>query len=1246
MPGYLSGGSVMGQRVNEFDWSRTPIGAVNSWPQSLRSALSICLNSNFPIAIYWGRELTLIYNDAWSSIPGNKHPWALGRAAREVWPDIWNDIEPQFDKAFSGYAGGSKDALLPMQRHGYTEECYFDFTFTPVYGENGKVDGVFNAVIETTYRVINERRTAFLKNFTLHITAAQTVDQVEELAIQLLKAGPADIPFALLYNFQNEHFVLNGTTFQNDSLEICDPRHWPLDQILESGQPLHINDLKVYFTAVPKGYWEEEPTEAFIVPIKSGTRPLKNVLVCGISARRKFDSDYRVFIESIVAAIVTALNNIYSLEEERQKAASLAVLDKAKTTFFSNISHEFRTPLTLLLGPIEDAMNDPSTTTRNKARMDVAYRNALRMQKLVNTLLQFSRLEAGRVQARFSRVDICSLTREQAGSFRSAIEKAGMQLVLTCSEIRQEVYVDVEMWEKIVMNLVSNAFKYSKQGCITVSITEADRSVKLSVSDTGIGIPADQLQKIFDRFHRVDNVEGRSQEGTGIGLAMVKELVHLHNGTITVESRPGEGSTFTVTIPGGKEHLPADKIDDTVAPISVSHQADAYIQEAMKWLPEDEQENSELHDIMLDEGFQKYVSPATKARVLIADDNADMREYLQRLLRNYYEVLTATDGEDAFTKALKYKPQLIISDIMMPRQDGFGLLNNIRAHAVTKNTPVIFLSARAGEEAKVEGLDAGADDYLVKPFSSKELLARVEANIRLAKNRQAAENNLRSVIMQSPVATTLLRGPSFIIDIVNEKGLEVWGRRYHEVINLPIAQALPEVEQQGFVKLLEQVYNTGVPFNGDEVPVDLMRFGRHETIYLNFIYTPVRDEENRVYGVLGIGVDVTAQVIARKKIEQSESKLKEMANAMPQLVWVTNSEGQVTYFNDRLSEYAGAQKLPNGYWLWQGLVHDDDLVRTQQLWERAVAAGDAFQFEHRIQMKDGTYRWHLTRGVPHKDREHGTVQWFGTTTNVHITKEQATLLEQQVQARTQELKELNLSLQKSNQELQQFAHVTSHDLKEPLRKIKTFLGRIVDDDRTYLSDISKVYAAKVNAAADRMKAMIEGVLNYSTIEAEQQELERVDLTEVVQQIEADLELEISRKSATLKYGRLPIIEGASVLFYQLFYNLLNNSLKFSQPDVLPHIAIDHTLVKRDGREWAEITVIDNGIGFEQQFSEKIFETFSRLNSKDRFEGTGIGLSLCKRIVERYDGTIKAMGEPGKGARFLITLPLHQTKASH
>jgi len=792
------------------------------------------------------------------------------------------------------------------------------------------------------------------------------------------------------------------------------------------------------------------------------------------------------------------------------------------------------------------------------------------------------------------------------------------------------------MWEKIVLNLISNAFKYSKEGVITIKIKEVDNKIQLSVSDTGVGIPANHIEKIFDRFHRVENIQGRSPEGTGIGLAMVKELVRMHQGSITVDSEVNKGSTFIVTIPSGKEHLSEDKIVDSSA--AISNYADAFVHEALKW-NRVEKNNEHFNHTPLDplttkKGTKKYT-------VLLADDNADMRDYVTRLLSEQFEVTTAIDGEDALKKLGHDLPDLLISDIMMPKLDGFALLSKIRNHPDLKNLPVILLSARAGDEAKVEGLEAGADDYLVKPFSAKELLARVEANIRIAKSRIAAEANLREMIRQSPVATVLLKGPSMVIEIVNEKGLELWGRKYEDVINRPITEALPELIEQSFDKLMEQVYNTGNPINGNEVPVELMRFGKPETFYLNFIYQPLKNEDGESEGVIAVAIDVTETVVARKKVEQSQKELNELANAVPQLVWVANPNGDVLYYNDRVGEFSGAKKKNNGMWHWEGLVHDDDRIATENAWNDSVKNGSEYQIEHRIKMKNGDFRWFLSRAIPYKNEKEEIIKWFGTATDIHSSREHASILEAQVQKRTQELNTLNISLQQSNNELQQFAHVASHDLKEPLRKIKTFAGRLRDDPQSSFSQNGKLFLSKINSATDRMGLMIEGVLNYSMLSAAHQKIESVDLNETVKHIESDLEVSIAQRGAKIDFDELPVVEGASILLYQLFYNLINNSLKFSKPGQPPVVRISSAMVQHDRKEFAEITINDNGIGFEQEFAEKIFETFLRLNSKDMFEGTGLGLSLCKRIAERHGGFIKAVSEPDKGATFITYLPLKQ-----
>lgn len=1129
---FLQGGGEMGQRIREFDWAATALGPVQLWPQSLRTCIRIMLTSRQPIWIGWGKELIKLYNDPYKAIVRGKHPWALGTPASIVWKDIWRDIEPMLKQVMEKDEGTYVESqLLIMERNGYPEETYYTFSYTPIPGDEGTTAGMICANTDDTDRIISERQLRTFTELGKALTDSRSNAEVIGRSIETLKENPHDFPFALFYSIEDNKAVLSNSTDLGDADDSV-PRSIDLESNNEISrllkQSIAEKKLQVFeqltgkLGAMPKGAWEIPPDKAIILPVvQAGAKEPYGFLVVGLNPYRLLDEKYSGFFSLVADQMASSFTNVHALEEERKRVEALAEIDRAKTTFFSNISHEFRTPLTLLLGPIEDMLNDDGTSDAERTRLELAYRNALRMQKLVNTLLEFSRIEAGRVDGSFSKVDICAFTQDLASTFRAAIEKAGMQLEFNCSNVHDEVYVDAEMWEKIVLNLVSNAFKYTKQGAISVRVLEFDQQVHLSVSDTGAGIPEGQLSKIFDRFHRVENTSGRSQEGTGIGLAMVKELVRLHHGNISVVSKEGQGTTFTVSIPTGKDHLPADKIKINTHAIASMHSA-AFVQEAMKWIPDAAINERVRGNGTDDEPVQSHLATNMRYKVLLADDNADMREYVERLLASQFEVTTAVNGEDAFEKCLQAQPDLLLTDVMMPRLDGFGLLKKMRSHANTKNIPVIFLSARAGEEAKVEGLGAGADDYLVKPFSAKELLARIESNIKIARSRIAAENNFRNIITQSPVAMAVMMGEDLVLEMVNERSLEIWGRQYDEVINRPINDALPEIVEQGLLDLLKQVYSTGTPFTASERPVTLMRNGKPETVYVNFIFEALRNSENVIYGVVAVGFDVSPQVIARRKIEQSEAELNE-----------------------------------------------------------------------------------------------------------------------EVQKRTHELNELNESLQQSNNDLQQFAHVASHDLKEPLRKVKVFASRLADDPGTTFSPKSQVYLQKVNSAVDRMFMMVEGVLHYSMMNASEQTIEPIDLNAVFRNIESDLELLISQKSASLSYSNLPAIEGAAVLVYQLFYNLINNSLKFSKEGVKPRITVSSSIVDN----FAEIRVEDNGIGFEQEQAERIFNTFERLNSKDRYEGTGLGLSLCKRIVQRHGGTIEAFGKEEEGAVFIVRLPVQQKRNS-
>jgi PAS domain S-box-containing protein len=477
-------------------------------------------------------------------------------------------------------------------------------------------------------------------------------------------------------------------------------------------------------------------------------------LIVGLSPRLQFDEAYQDFLKLIAAQIAAELIDARAYETERKRAEALLEIDRAKTTFFSNISHEFRTPLTLILGPLADTLKETDLPAAVHERIDLAHRNSLRLLRLVNALLDFSRIEAGRAQANFEPTDLAVLTQDLASLFRSTIERAGLSFEVGCEALPQPVYVDREMWEKIIFNLLSNAFKFTLEGSIRIELRARFETAVLRVIDTGVGIPQEELPRLFERFHRVKSTQGRTHEGTGIGLALVQELVKLQGGEIFASSAPGQGTVFTVEIPFSSSHrLPESPRAPVPEQAQPGRTAEAFIQEASRWLPESP--DSSGSELILEEPstLDRRFAPTFGARIVLADDNADMRAYVSHLLAPIYEVEAVADGAQALEVSRRRRPDLILSDVMMPNLDGFGLIKQLRSDPGLQGIPVILLSARAGEGSRVEGLDGGADDYLVKPFAGRELLARVGALIELTHLRQSGEERLRLAIDGAKMGT-------------------------------------------------------------------------------------------------------------------------------------------------------------------------------------------------------------------------------------------------------------------------------------------------------------------------------------------------------------------------------------------------------------------------------------------------------------------------------------------------------------
>jgi signal transduction histidine kinase/CheY-like chemotaxis protein len=887
---FLAGGGEMGARMRAHDWGATPLGPPENWPQSLKTIVRVLLDSRYAMWMAWGADLTFFCNDAYLPTVGLKRDWVLGARVDAVWKEIWTDVKARFDLVFArGEATWDEGLLLFLERSGFAEETYHTFSYSPVYDDQMQIAGILCVVTEVTDRVIGERRLRMLRDLAAQSGGIESVDGTCRLAMQVLAQYPNDLPFAALYLVDEKalgarRVAVSGELPHNwfpTVLEIAPGRNlWQLTQLRAEQLRKHIADLPQRGLRVSAGNWPDLVQQALVLPIMSaGQERLVGFLIAGVSPRRAFDEAYASFLNLLASQVAAAIANARAYEAERERSAALAAIDHAKTTFFSNVSHEFRTPLTLMLGPLEDMTGDTQIPAGVRSRLEVVHRNSLRLLKLVNSLLEFSRIEAGRVQATYEPTDLAQLTRDLVSTFRSALELAGLTLSQNLESLDEAVYVDRDMWERVVLNLLSNAFKYTLHGEISVGLTRAEGHAVLTVRDTGIGIPPEAIPRLFDRFYRVEGAQGRTHEGTGIGLALVYELIKLHSGNVSVQSEIGRGTTVTIRVPLGVSHLPADRV---VAERPLQPQASAaraYVQEALRWLPDSKSSpGSDLESAAVPVGSPRDVLPA---RILVADDNADMRAYVRELLAPRYTVEVVADGAAAFESALHSPPDLIVSDVMMPRVDGFELVRRLRADPSLRDVPTILLSARAGEESVIEGLQAMADDYLVKPFSARELLARIAAQLQLATLRreasdreQALRQEAEALLNSAPLGIYVV-GSDFKIRDVNPTASHAFhsiphpvGKDFEEVLR----SMRPKEYADEVVGIFRRVLETGEVYVTSERLEDLSGRGPAEHYDWQVSRIPLPDGG---FGAVCYFRNVSAHVQARLALELADRQKNE-----------------------------------------------------------------------------------------------------------------------------------------------------------------------------------------------------------------------------------------------------------------------------------------------------------------------------------------------------------------------------------
>jgi len=744
-------GGEMGRRFAEFDWADHPLGRPDGWSAEVRAAVAVTLTSRFPIVLWLGpADLFLIYNDAYAQILGDKHPAAVGSPAEQVWWDIWAQIHPMLASVIAtGTATWSDDLMLPLVTGDQPEERYFTFSYSPLIGSGGDVYGIFCAVRETTDRVLSERRLHLLNAVAGAVLDSHGIDEAVHSAVSVCGVQPLDLPFIAVYVAGEGDGAGNGMGGQDSALRGATPSILKLlpnslaelmgaDTTPRSRATAHLIDgLEAVIPGITIVLGENCPRQALVLPLGEGAHT--GALVIGASPRRPLDALYRGFCQLLADQLSSTFARIASYEQQRQRADALAELDRAKTAFLTNVSHEFRTPLTLLLGPLDDALSDAPPESALADRLSTAGRNARRLQRLVDSLLDFSRIEAGRANAKLVGTDVGALTEHIASSFTELCHRAGLDLVLDCDPALADI--DPGMWETIVLNLLSNAVKYTVRGSISVEVRAESADCRITLRDTGVGIAEGDLGRLFEHFYRADNMRGRSVEGTGIGLSLVRGLVELQRGTVEIDSEPDRGTTVTIRLPRSVAGAPVAQ-----PPAEVLDESNPYVAEARQWL------TPASDPVALPAAHDK-----PRQLVLIADDNADMRAHLDRVLSTHWETVLVADGESALAATKKLHPDAIVTDVMMPGLNGFDLVAAIRADPAVAATPVLMLSARAGAEAVDEGFAGGADDYLLKPFRSQELVDRVASRLSAVtreRDRQRREAQLDLVHLDSALQAT------------------------------------------------------------------------------------------------------------------------------------------------------------------------------------------------------------------------------------------------------------------------------------------------------------------------------------------------------------------------------------------------------------------------------------------------------------------------------------------------------------
>ncbi|QSB28432.1 PAS domain S-box protein [Flavobacterium sp. CLA17] len=1188
---FLAGGGEMGEQIRAKDWSKTSLGDPENWPHSLQTMVTVMLHNPFGMYIAWGENYTQLYNDGFRPILGSsKHPQALGISSEITFSEIWEIIGPLFSDVRNGKAVSFPDFMVPLNRNGFTEECYFDFSYSPIRKEDGEVGGILVTVIETTEKkkateALKESNARFMNNI-MQAPVAMCVFRGKDYIVEI-----ANKQMIELWGVQSED-VLSKSIFE----ALPETKNQYLEDVLEhvyrTGEKFTANEQLVQLPR--KGQTENTYINFVYEALTEPDGSISGIVAIAIEvtgqvlARSKVienEQKIRQLVENAPFPIAVYVGKEMRIELANESIINLwgkgnNVIGKSFKEVLPELDNQ------LVFEQIKNVLDTGKSFHTTNTPLDLTIEGKLQTHYFNYSLTPLYDINGTIYGVMNTGVDLTDLNvakkkiEESDKRFRNTVKQAPIGI----SILRGPNYM-VEMANEAYLKLVGReeaGFVGSPLFDSLPEVREAVNSLLEGVLKTGIPYHGYEVPIPLNRY-------GQEEE-----IFYFDFLYH------PLKEENGEISGIIVTVTEVTEKV------DTRKKTELNEERLNIIVEA-----------SELGTWELNVKTKDFQYSKRYIEIVTGNKN-DLNLSHAQLVKHLHP-------DDLHIREKAFKEAFVSGYI------------NYEARLIWEDQSIHWVEAKGKVFYDLEGQPEKLLGTVRDITEEKQYQQKIEES----------EKRFRNLVMKSPVPKAILKGSDLIIEMANVALLKnIWKRKESDVQGKKIFDVFPELKQQKYARLLSEVSKTGKVHSESESPIFIDSENGKQKFYIDFEYAPLNETDDTLSGIKITLIDVTEKVEARKKIEESEKRFRSLTESIPQLIWETDEKGNALFASGKWLEFTGIH--PKGEEEWRSIIHPDDFEENARTWSHSLATGELYRCDVRIKSKSGDYRWHTAIGEPVLDKDNTIIKWVGAFTDIQTEKAFTHELEKQVAERTKELEKNNIDLEKMNKELQSFAYISSHDLQEPLRKIQTFATQIIERESKNLSEIGKDKFQRMQNAAQRMQTLINDLLSYSRTSTLERVFEKTDLSEIINEVKEDLREELEQKNATID-----IIEGCELgvipfQFRQLIYNLVSNSIKFSKPEIAPVIKIKCTIDKgknfnyevlSDNKEYCHISISDNGIGFDQQYNTKIFEVFQRLHGRELYNGTGIGLAIVKKIAENHNGFITAQGKPDEGACFDIYIPV-------